>query len=54
MPWKAAPRLREGYVGITKSFTRTDWSLLADYLQVAGQKRITLTVVCTLHAGRSL
>ncbi len=50
----AAPRLREGYVGITKSFTRTDWSLLADYLQVAGQKRITLTVVCTLHAGRSL
>lgn len=45
----AAPRLREGYVGISRSFARTDWSVLGDYLKVAGQTRITLTVVCTLH-----
>jgi hypothetical protein len=45
-----APQLREGYVGISKSFARTDWSILGDYLKVAGQRRITLTVVCTLHA----
>ena len=48
-----APRLREGYVGLSKSFARTDWKVLADYLQVAGQTRITLTVVCTLHVGGS-
>lgn len=44
-----APQLREGYVGISKAFARTDWSILGDYLKVAGEKRITLTVVCTLH-----
>ena len=48
-----APQLREGYVGITKDFSHTDWSILADYLKVAGQRRITLTVVCTLHGGTS-
>lgn len=44
-----APQLREGYLGISKSFSRTDWSVLGDYLKVAGQRRITLTVVCALH-----
>ncbi len=46
-----APQLREGYVGISKAFAHTDWSILGDYLKVAGEKRITLTVVCTLHGG---
>lgn len=46
-----APQLREGYLGLSRSFGRTDWSILGDYLRVAGQTRITLTVVCTLHVG---
>lgn len=48
-----APQLREGYAGLSKSFSHSDWSILADYLKVAGERRITLTVVCTLHAGTS-
>ena len=48
-----APQLREGYVGISKSFSHSDWSILADYLKVAGEERVTLTVVCTLQAGTS-
>lgn len=47
-----APQLREGYLGVSKAFSRVDWSLLGDYLKVAGQKRITVTLVCTLHIGR--
>ncbi|MGH8169570.1 MAG: hypothetical protein ACRET5_10955 [Steroidobacteraceae bacterium] len=47
----SAPQLREGYVGLSKAFSRTDWSILGDYLKVAGEERITLTVVCTLHLG---
>jgi hypothetical protein len=46
-----APQLREGYVGISKAFSRIDLSILGDYLKVASEKRITLTVVCTLHGG---
>jgi len=46
-----APQLREGYVGVSKAFWRADWSILGDYLKVAGEKRITLTIVCTLHPG---
>lgn len=49
----SAPQLREGYVGLSKDFSRADWSILGDYLKVAGQRRITLTVVCTLHLGGS-
>jgi hypothetical protein len=48
-----APQLREGYLGISKSFSGSDWSILGDYMKVANEKRITLTVVCMLHAGRS-
>ncbi|MGH8298767.1 MAG: hypothetical protein ACRES6_05715 [Steroidobacteraceae bacterium] len=47
-----APQLREGYVGLSKSFAGSDWSILADYMKVASVRRITLTVVCTLHVGR--
>jgi hypothetical protein len=45
----AAPQLREGYLGISKAFGHSDWSILGDYLKVASERRITLTVVCTLH-----
>ncbi len=47
-----APQYHEGYLGIAKGFSRVDLSLLGDYLVVAGTKRITLTIVCTLHGGR--
>jgi len=49
----SAPQLREGYLGVSKSFARVDWSLVGDYLKVAAQKRITVTLVCTLHIGRA-
>jgi hypothetical protein len=45
-----APRYREGYLGLSKSFAHSDWSILGDYLKVANERRITLTIVCTLHA----
>jgi hypothetical protein len=48
-----APQLREGYLGISKSFAGSDWSILGDYMKVANERRITLTVVCSLHVGRS-
>jgi len=51
--YQPAPQLREGYVGISKSFGGSDWSILGDYMKVAAEKRITLTIVCTLHVGRS-
>jgi hypothetical protein len=51
--FEPAPQLREGYLGISKSFSGSDWSILGDYMKVANEKRITLTVVCTLHVGRS-
>lgn len=47
-----APQLREGYLGISKSFSGSDWSILGDYMKVANERRITLTVVCALHVGR--
>jgi len=46
-----APQYREGYLGLSKAFARSDWSIVGDYLKVANEKRITLTVVCTLHVG---
>lgn len=46
------PPLQEEYVGIGKSFGRTDWLLLADYQDVEGFKRKTLTLNFTLHLGR--
>ena len=49
---ESAPQLREGYLGISKSFSGSDWSILGDYMKVASEKRITLTVVCALHVGR--
>ncbi len=50
---RPAPQLREGYLGISKSFARSDWSIVGDYMKVAGERRITLTLVCTLHSARS-
>ncbi len=47
-----APQYREGYLGIVKAFSGFDLSLLGDYLTVSGTRRITLTLVCTLHVGR--
>jgi hypothetical protein len=51
--YEPAPQLREGYVGISKAFGGSNWSILGDYMKVANEKRITLTVVCALHVGRS-
>jgi hypothetical protein len=49
-----AQTLREGFVGVGKTFGRADWQLLGDYQDLQGFKRTTITLNCTLHlnAGR--
>jgi hypothetical protein len=46
------PPLREEFLGIGKSFGRTDWQLLGDFQDLEGFKRWTMTLNCTLHLGR--
>jgi hypothetical protein len=44
-----APPYREGFLGLSKTFRRVDWGILADYIKLAEVKRYTLTMTCTLH-----
>lgn len=44
-----APKLTELFAGAGRSFGRADWQLLADYADVEGFKRTTVTLLCTLH-----
>jgi hypothetical protein len=44
--------LREGFIGVGRSFGRTDWQLLGDYQDLEGFKRTTVTLNCTVHLGR--
>ena len=46
-----AKTLKEGFVGAGRSFGRTDWQLIADYQDLEGFKRTTITLNCTLHLG---
>ena len=46
---RPSPTLTEGFVGIGKPFARTEWLLLGDYQDLAGFKRTTITLVCTVH-----
>jgi hypothetical protein len=46
------PTLREGFAGIGKRFGMTEWQLLGDYQDLAGFKRTTITLTCTVHLGR--
>lgn len=46
-----APRLKEGFLGVGKSFGRTDWKLIGDYQDLQGFKRTTITLNCTVHLG---
>ena len=43
------PQLREGFVGLGKPLGRTDWLLIGDYQDVAGTKRTSLSLTCTVH-----
>ena len=43
-----ALRLREVFVGVSKPFVRANLQLVLDYLDLAGNKRTTLTLTCTL------
>ena len=48
------PRYRDGYAGLTKTFSRTQWIVSADYLDLlAGTRRVTLTVTCNLLSGHA-
>jgi len=46
-----APRLKEGFLGVGRSFGRTDWKLVGDYQDLEGFKRTTVTLNCTVHLG---
>lgn len=46
-----AQTLKEGYLGVGKSFGRTDWQLIGDYQDLEGFKRTTVTLNCTVHLG---
>jgi len=47
-----APRYREGYVGLSKSFHRTEWTVTGDYLKIGSVVRWTATLACIVHLGR--
>jgi hypothetical protein len=44
-----APTLTEVFAGAGRSFGRADWQLLADYQDIQGFKRTTISLLCTLH-----
>lgn len=53
---QSSPTLTEVFAGAGHSFGRADWKLLADYQDIEGFKRTTITLLCTLHLdehGRS-
>jgi hypothetical protein len=51
---RPSPKLTELFAGVGRSFGRSDWQLLADYQDLEGFKRTTITLLCTLHLdGRS-
>lgn len=44
-----SPRITDLFAGVGRPFGRADWQLLADYTDVEGFKRTTVTLLCTLH-----
>ena len=46
---RPGPRLTEGFVGIGKPVGRIGWLLVGDYQDVAGIKRTSITLACTVH-----
>jgi hypothetical protein len=46
---RPGPSLKEGFVGIGKPVGLTQWLLVGDYQDVAGTKRTTITLACTVH-----
>ncbi len=41
--------LREGFIGVSKPFSRVDLTLLGDYLKLADTERVTVTLNCIVH-----
>jgi len=41
--------LRQGFAGFSKAFSRTELLMIADYLELAGSERVTLTVGLTVN-----
>lgn len=49
-----SPKVTELFAGVGRTFGRADWQLLADYQDIEGFKRTTITLLCTVHLdGRS-
>jgi hypothetical protein len=48
------PRYWDGYAGFTRTLTRTQWTISADYLDLLlGTRRLTLTVTCSLLSSQT-
>jgi hypothetical protein len=45
----AAEQYREGFLGVSKAFRATEWSLALDYLTLGQVKRVMLNVTCTVQ-----
>jgi hypothetical protein len=46
---RPGPSLKEGFAGIGKPVGRIGWLLVGDYQDVAGTKRTSVTLACTVH-----
>ena len=49
LPQLGVKQIRELFLGLSERYSRADWMLLADYQDVGGTKRVTLTMNCTVH-----
>ena len=49
LPQLSVLQIRELFVGVARGYSRADWMLLADYQDVGGTKRVTLSLNCTVH-----
>jgi hypothetical protein len=43
---------QEHYIGVSRAFSRADFTVLADYLNLGDNERYTLTLNCTIHLRR--
>jgi hypothetical protein len=53
LPQLGVKQIRELFFGLSKGYSRADWMVLADYQDVGGTKRVTLTLNCTVHLRAS-
>jgi hypothetical protein len=51
-PDAAARDIRQGFIGFSRLYSRAEFLMLGDYLEIGDSERVTLTLSCTIHIGR--